>query len=86
LTYLWVQVVEHLYRRLDAAGVDRVLDLLTTPDGVIGRMRLQVCLLLELGGSVGVSLHHQVVQDESVDVAEETESVQVSIAFANLRE
>lgn len=48
--------------------MDGVLDLLTSIDGRVFLPGLQVCLFLELFGGLGISLHHQVVEDQSIDV------------------
>lgn len=48
--------------------MDGMLDLLTSIDGRVFLLGLQVCLFLELLGSLGISLHHQVVEDQSIDI------------------
>lgn len=46
-----------------------VLNLLTSFDGRVFLLGLQVCLFLELFGGLGISLHQKIVEDQSIDVA-----------------
>lgn len=74
-SYLWVELVKLRDCLLNVAAVDGMLDILTSLDGSIPLLWPQVCLLTELGGSLGVPFHRQVVEDQSIDVARPTVSM-----------
>ena len=57
-TYTRVELIEVRDGLLDVANMNGMLDLLTSFDGRVFLFGLQVCLFLELLGSLGISLHH----------------------------
>lgn len=69
--YLGVMFIQFLDGNLDIAAVNRVLNLLSDLDLVAILLGWQVGFLRELGGGVGIALHSQVVQDQSVDITED---------------
>lgn len=67
-TYTRVELIKVRDGLLNVASMDGLLDLLTSFDGRVFLFGLQVCLFLELLGGLGISLHHQVVEDQSIDI------------------
>lgn len=68
-TYLGVKVIQSLDSELNASSMNRLLDLLADLDRLVHLMGLQVGFLAELGSSVGITFHSQVIKYQGVDIA-----------------
>jgi hypothetical protein len=66
--YLWIKLVETNDGSLDIAIVDVVLYLPALYHLRVLLLLLQVGLLGELFGCLGISFHHKIVKDQGVDV------------------
>lgn len=69
MAHLGVQLIERLNSRLYVAAMDKCLNLLPCADRGAVLLRLQIGLLGKFGGRVGISLHGQVVKNQSIDIA-----------------
>lgn len=67
--YLWIQIIQRRYGCLDIPSVDGMLDLLPRLDGGVFLLRLQIRFFRKIRSRFRISLHVQVVQNESIDIA-----------------
>ena len=69
IAYLWIKLIQGRNGCFYIPDMDSMLYFLSSLDVWVFPLWLQVGFFRKIGCGLGISLHHKVVKDESIDVA-----------------